>query len=1457
MSQSAVAKVSNQLEIIDRLSSGRNGRVFRAKLNETICAVKYKTRIAYSDEKKATIDIRREAATMALFDHPGIPVVYSCGQEADENFIVMEYIEGHTLADLIRAKKLTVNEIAILSVSLASAIDELHSKGFVHRDIKPENIIVRDNGLPVLIDFGLCIEVSQIQKYTSVGTAVYASPEQLGSLETIVDQRSDFYSLGVVLYEMLSGQPPFQSSDLSTLAKMHALDQVPKFAAPQSSVEEKLQQLTLVLLAKDPQDRLLNLSYLIKDVLPMLAIDQRKRLESYLALKSKVAVIDSIRAYLKNSRHKIVLNENVESIIKSISRDRVEIQAELILFFVRSGLLYPHHGHWTLDEVSLAQQSLTVNIFHHLQSNLDKLADDIKNAFCWLCHIRIKLKHSLIEDLDKVKKINLVNSLKTLQEQGLIIKSESDTWLILDHENWVNYFSQKINTEVLNDEIAETISCLKNRDDSVEIALAIHKLSGQMKDPNQVFKYVKQAYKIAYNKAEYKLSFEMIDNFKSKIENSTHFTDLADVYELYAKACLLTKRIDNAHQFFEKALATADTKMKRARILLEHAKVHIENFELTEAIEKGEIGVKELSGVIATGSLASWAMTIIRFISTPLFKLFKNQNHERTDILFKINEQLQRAYYFDNGMISATQAALLNYHYSSRSRDKLNIFFSKGLSAVLSGTLGFTKLTTKKLKALKNTINQDTMSVEYADYLFFKIAAYGVAGQDYKIEKDYPLWLEKYLDWMDLYKTTSTAGIQMTGAQVRGNVSVGISCIESWLLRMKTIETEPEMLNHFTFWCYHIGSVLYAMSGDITKCLEYRKKIEGLKIHCNYDQALFYNNELQLMLEMGEFDARADDLIAKFNEFKIPRWAAVFYICRIYYLEGYLHLYRAELELDANKKESHLKKLKQSISNCFWQRKFHVWRPHLLILEAGLCRLRGQNTKADKKLKKALDLSSKYNSPLTTVEAYRQMALLYRYEQRSHESEYASHMAHSVARQYGLLTRAKNLAKEFDIISTLPGYFDSTSKSSHLTVTSNESTHFESHGNKIMNSLLEINMASTASTNPKEQIRAVLDETVNVLKAERVFLFLFDQDSRKSISSVGRDSNKQDLIQHEGYSATVVDKVKQSGLPFVVSGTNSQLVADSQSILLNDLRSIIAAPVMMKNNMIGVIYLDSRFARGIFTQKDVQVLSALSSHIAIALERAEAMEMALNSQLMEKDLEVAAAVQRLIFPQMKDGVHKDCDYSVYYQSSAKTGGDWWWHEKADDRHAFISSDVTGHGAGPAMVTAIVAATYKCLKKFINSEVLESTFLKLNEVVTDICRGHFWMSMTFVEWNAHLRNLTWSTAAAPGFLLHVKGREKTELIYDTSSAFGMDEFAIKFNQLKIEEKARVLIFTDGAYEELCKSGRQLGLQKLVRIFDSTLELPVKEALEKMVQDLRSEYAASVPSDDISLILIDLK
>jgi serine/threonine protein kinase len=259
--------LNNRYRLLELVGSGGMAVVYRGvdTLLQRRVAVKV-LRESYSDDPAFLARFRREAQAAANLDHPNIVTVYDVGQDDGRHYIVMEYVQGQDLKTLIRQKgQLEVSEALDIAIDIASGVGHAHKAGVIHCDVKPQNVLVTREGRAMVTDFGIARALSEsglTESDTVWGSPLYFSPEQAAGDPP--SPASDVYSIGVVMYEMLAGKPPFQAEKTAALALMHMREEPTPLAVRNSQVPPQLEWIIRKVMAKEPAARYRNADQLAR-----------------------------------------------------------------------------------------------------------------------------------------------------------------------------------------------------------------------------------------------------------------------------------------------------------------------------------------------------------------------------------------------------------------------------------------------------------------------------------------------------------------------------------------------------------------------------------------------------------------------------------------------------------------------------------------------------------------------------------------------------------------------------------------------------------------------------------------------------------------------------------------------------------------------------------------------------------------------------------------------------------------------------------------------------------------------------------------------------------------------------------------------------------------------------------------------------------------------------------------
>lgn len=275
-----------QYEVIEQIGEGGMGVVYKArdtKLDRFV-ALKFLTKnVAASDADRQRFF--QEAKAAATLNHPNICTVYDVAEHDGKLFIAMEFIEGETLRD--RKNNISMKQSIDIGIQIAEALAAAHEKGIVHRDIKPENVMLRKDGLVQIMDFGLA-KLQGVSRLTregnTVGTMGYMSPEQVQGFD--VDHRTDIFSFGVLMYELISGQSPFKGMhETAIIYEIVNVDPEP-VSIIKPDLPPDLDAILLECLAKEPEERYQSAKEIVKDLRKLKRESSRQTASRILAVRN-------------------------------------------------------------------------------------------------------------------------------------------------------------------------------------------------------------------------------------------------------------------------------------------------------------------------------------------------------------------------------------------------------------------------------------------------------------------------------------------------------------------------------------------------------------------------------------------------------------------------------------------------------------------------------------------------------------------------------------------------------------------------------------------------------------------------------------------------------------------------------------------------------------------------------------------------------------------------------------------------------------------------------------------------------------------------------------------------------------------------------------------------------------------------------------------------------------------
>lgn len=272
-------KINDRYEILQTIGEGGMANVYLAKdpILERNVAIKV-LRGDLANDEKFVRRFQREALSASSLSHPNIVEIYDVGEDNGNYYIVMEYIPGKNLKQLLKKRgSLTVHEVVDIMLQITSAMSVAHDSMIIHRDLKPQNILIMEDGGVKITDFGIAMALNATQltqTNSAMGSVHYFPPEQANGKGATL--KSDVYSLGIMMFELLTGELPFRGENAVEIALKHLKEPIPEIRSINPNIPQSVENIIIKATAKNQKNRYNNVNEMHEDLLTCL---NKERLE--------------------------------------------------------------------------------------------------------------------------------------------------------------------------------------------------------------------------------------------------------------------------------------------------------------------------------------------------------------------------------------------------------------------------------------------------------------------------------------------------------------------------------------------------------------------------------------------------------------------------------------------------------------------------------------------------------------------------------------------------------------------------------------------------------------------------------------------------------------------------------------------------------------------------------------------------------------------------------------------------------------------------------------------------------------------------------------------------------------------------------------------------------------------------------------------------------------------------
>jgi len=661
----------------------------------------------------------------------------------------------------------------------------------------------------------------------------------------------------------------------------------------------------------------------------------------------------------------------------------------------------------------------------------------------------------------------------------------------------------------------------------------------------------------------------------------------------------------------------------------------------------------------------------------------------------------------------------------------------------------------------------------------------------------------------------------------------------------------------------HTGSIAISSSlhGFLGLEMEGRKRLEVLRsLELGEDDRFrtseLWSHSLLFSLATEELEG-SEQIIAEHEKLGVHPALTAFHLRDYFVYQAYV---RRELcaRAEARGETPNLALLDRSLGKLRMAANVPILQAHLYVVLAARARYRKKYTRASQHIAAAEALATELDAPWVLLEAQVERARMCRARGLVQGTERAAQAARALAVEMGWRRRARALRDEFGLgdlkqDDTVLGSPTQSRAASIKHASTTEAVRLR----RQLEALFELSLASSHILNPDAQARIALDEIVRIVGAERAFLFLVADNGALKMSA-GRDGSGRDLKGAVDYSRSVVEAARLDGRPVIRAGTDDggEIIVSS-SVAAHGLRSILAVPLFLRGDLQGVLYVDSRLAKGMFDGGDAEIATALGAHISISMANARAAHVELERTSLAKDMAVTAAAHALLFPNASVMERPLLRLVAHIAPASHCAGDWWWHEElADGTQRVLVCDVTGHGPGSAMVTSAFASSYRALIRRDPSVPLAHVLGELDSLLRDVCRGSYQMTLTALEIDPGRSELRYYCAGAPPFIW-VDEHGKVHTVVASGAPLGSEVTNLNSGQLSLPKKARVFVFSDGLVESPVQGKqRGFGLRRVRELLEEHASLKGEALRDRLNAEVDHARGAEPADDDLTFVIVDL-
>lgn len=907
---------------------------------------------------------------------------------------------------------------------------------------------------------------------------------------------------------------------------------------------------------------------------------------------------------------------------------------ECLSAVLEAGLLRPSWGSWVLDESRLEALALPESILDLILRRMDRLGDGDREMLTVAAVVGASFPADVVAVAGDVPEPVALVALNAATTAGVLEPRDAGEYAFV-HEGLRQFLLSALDEtrrRQLHQRVAEALHQRAGAHHNTVYQLATHYLAGDWRvDPRATMTAAVDAGLLALDQHATATALQMLTDAE-RVAGECGLEVTADLSTAIGVAAMRADRYELAHTHLDRALDTERDPLRRARIYLYKSATYTLRHLGDQAVDMvrgayAELGrpVPRHPGLLALSTLGLAAGGFLLGLTPLSWREARGPRREFFELyceLSSVGGQAAAMAMNQPLMAMLDLRALPAANRLGRGREYV---IKRGglavISAAVAGRRGWADRRLRDGSRVANEIGDPTL-LAWLRWIG-GIAHDSLGDRDAHHNEQMRIAVEEYGQWLNLGEYAS--GVAMLGhhALLRGDADQAERWYRCGEARMPS---EDEVLGSIFATLDAQVAALRGQPGPATARLAAVERQLADMPQKVAEWVTLAIARVHLAVELGELDeldsayARAAEQLDALGISPAACWA---YQRPLWLYHAFGRLQHA-LQAAPQQRPARLAAAATAVRLLGKAAKGVSLRAYHTVAVASLMQLRGDNRRALRRLRGLRDRIAGIDAPGVEFELFTVRARAHRALGNTPGAHRDASAAAAIAARHGWALRAQRTRTEFGLVSRDPTHRRHTQSVSVVSPPGG----FGALHQRRLEALHDVSLAAATVFDPAELTRIALDEMVRIFTAERAFLFHVEPDTDELVPYLGRDLDGNDLVELTGHSSTLVEQVHRGGQPLVVTGTDHGVALGSQSAMVHGLRSIMIVPLHVKGRRQGVVYLDSRVVKGVFTPDDVELLGAIANHVALSMETARAAQLELAVRTAQHDRDMARTLHQ-------------------------------------------------------------------------------------------------------------------------------------------------------------------------------------------------------------------------------------